>query len=111
MEEGSETVDAIHRAVVVEKRGEGGFLQKDGTEAKKFSALVTTLQKITEASWLNQQAVSSLQALIQSGSGDEDLSLQPQATTSAYETHGGGIIETLENLEHEAEDEVAAARK
>ena len=33
-----------------------------------------------------------VQQLLQTEDSDEDLTLQPQATTSAYETHDGGIL-------------------
>merc|ERR1719258_561451 len=49
------------------------------------------------------------------GDDDEDLSLslaqQPQATTSAYESHGGGLISTLTDLQEKAEAAQSEARK
>merc|ERR1719316_281615 len=53
-----------------------------------------------------------VQSLIQSTStdGDEDLSLQPQAKTSAYEGHGGGILDTLSDMKEKAEATLSDAR-
>ena len=46
--------------------------------------------KIIEANWVNKKDKAAVQSLLQSTStdGDEDLSLQPQASTSSYESHG-----------------------
>merc|ERR1719258_273030 len=49
------------------------------------------------------------------GDDDEDLSLslaqQPQATTSNYESHGGGLIATLTDLQEKAEAAQSEARR
>merc|ERR1719473_1433761 len=91
--EGSEkemvdTIDGLERALVVLKRGQTSFLQqRDRNELKE---LTTVFSKLIEASWVNKKDKAVVQSLIQSSStdGDEDLSLAPQATTSAYEGHG-----------------------
>merc|ERR1719182_793663 len=51
--------------------------------------------------------------MMQDGDSDEDgdLSLQPQAKTVAYESHGGGILETLGELQEKAETALSKARK
>merc|ERR550514_1991320 len=48
---------------------------------------------------------------MQTKDSDEDLTLQPQATTSAYETHDGGILGTLTELKDKAEESLSKARK
>merc|ERR1719379_2292999 len=65
-----------------------------------------------EASWVNKKDKATVQSLLQSTStdGDEDLSLQPQATTSAYEGHGGGILDTLADMKEKAEATLSDAR-
>merc|ERR1719487_3090280 len=45
------------------------------------------------------------------GEDDSDLSLQPQATVKAYEGHGGGILDTLTELQEKAETALSKARK
>merc|ERR1719321_2217637 len=66
-----------------------------------------------EANWVNKKDKATVQSLLQSTStdGDEDLSLQPQATTSAYEGHGGGILDTLADMKEKAEATLSDARK
>merc|ERR1719174_2757948 len=51
--------------------------------------------------------------MMQDGDSDEDsdLSLQPQAKTVAYEGHGGGILDTLGELQEKAETALSKARK
>ena len=44
-------------------------------------------------------------------SEDEDLSLQPQATTAAYASKGGGILDALADLKTKAEESLSSARK
>merc|ERR1719321_2618134 len=65
-----------------------------------------------EANWVNKQDKAVVQSLLQSTStdGDEDLSLQPQASTSAYEGHGGGILDTLSDMKEKAEATLSDTR-
>merc|ERR1719281_2277471 len=74
--------------------------------------MTMSLSKIIEASWVNKKDKAVIQSLLQSTStdGDEDLSLQPQATTSAYEGHGGGILDTLADMKEKAEATLSDAR-
>jgi len=108
-----ETVDALERAVTLMKRNQvGSFLQnRNQGDLKK---VVQTLGKIVEASWVSKKDKAAVQALVQASSGDqdgdEDLSLQPQASTSAYESHGGGILETFEDMKTKAEETLSDAR-
>merc|ERR1719460_1846296 len=65
-----------------------------------------------EANWVNKKDKAAVQSLLRSTStdGDEDLSLQPQASTSAYEGHGGGILDTLSDMKEKAEATLSDAR-
>jgi chromosome segregation ATPase len=109
-----ETVDGLERAVTIMKRGQvtGSFLQqRDQGDLKK---VVQAMGKIVEASWVSKKDKAAVQALLQSSAadqdGDEDLSLNPQATTSSYESHGGGILETFEDMKTKAEETLSEAR-
>merc|ERR1719387_1672359 len=105
-----DTIDGLERALVVLKRGQTSFLQqRDQNELKQ---LTSVFQKMIEASWVNEKDKAVVQSLIQSTStdGDEDLSLQPQAKTSAYEGHGGGILDTLADMKEKAEATLSDAR-
>merc|ERR1719183_2982404 len=72
-----------------------------------------SLSKIIEANWVNKQDKAAVQSLLQSASadGDEDLSLNPQATTSSYESHGSGILNTISDMKDKAESTLSDARK
>merc|ERR1719161_2972366 len=98
--EHSETIDTLSRAIVVLKRGQTGFMQAKGAN-KELETLADTLSKIVSASWVSADQKVKVQALLQSE--DEDLSLQPQATTAAYASKGGGILDALADLKEEAE--------
>ena len=73
--------------------------------------MATSLATIVQATWVDSKEKSAVQALLQSQSQDEDLSLQPQATTAAYESKGGSIIEILQDMQTKAEAALSDARK
>merc|ERR1719271_2164205 len=75
--------------------------------------LSATLAHIVDAAWIDTATKDKVQAMMQSEDGDEDtdLSLQPQAKTVAYEGHGGGILDTLSELQEKAETALSKARK
>merc|ERR1719387_2957945 len=104
----SETIDTLSRAIVVLKRGQTGFMQAKGAN-KELETLADTLSKIVSASWVSADQKVKVQALLQSE--DEDLSLQPQATTAAYASKGGGILDALADLKEKAEESLSSARK
>merc|ERR1719331_2750312 len=106
-----DTVDSLERALVVLKRGQTSFLQaRDQDEMDKLTMI---LGKIIEASWVNKKDKAAVQALLQSKSADsdEDLSLQPQAAVSEYESHGSGILDTISDMKDKAESTLSDARK
>merc|ERR1719484_164037 len=70
-----DTVDSLERALVVLKRGQTSFLQARDQDV--MNKLTMSLSKIIEANWVNKEDKAAVQALLQSSSGDEDLSLQP----------------------------------
>merc|ERR1719453_1734057 len=104
-----ETQDSLERALVMLKRNMG-FMQGK-SHKKNMEELVTSLKTIVEASWISGDDKNKVQKLLQTEDSDEDLTLQPQATTSAYESHGGGILDTLTELKDKAEMSLSKARK
>merc|ERR1719265_1220580 len=106
----TETLDTLERAIVVLKRGQTGFMQTKGG-SKQLETLADTLSKIVRASWVPAEEKVKVQSLLQSQDGDEDLSLQPQATAAAYESKGGGILDVLGDLKTKAEDSLSSSRK
>merc|ERR1719408_114186 len=105
-----ETMDSLERAVTVIKRGQVSFLQQ--RDRDDFKKVTDGLSKIIEANWVSKQDKAAVQALLQAGSSDtdEDLSLTPQATTSSYDSHGGGILDTLTDMKTKAESTLSDAR-
>merc|ERR1719473_546313 len=105
-----ETVDTLSRAIIVLKRGQTSFLQRG---SKDLGMLTTALSKVIDATWVNSHQKAQVQSLIQSSTeaDDEDLSLQPQATSQAYESQGGSILDTLGDMKDKAESTLSSARK
>jgi chromosome segregation ATPase len=104
-----ETQDSLERALVMIKRNMG-FMQGKAHK-KNMDELVTSLKTIVDASWISNDDKAKVQQLLQTEDSDEDLTLQPQAATSSYETHDGGILETLTELKDKAEESLSKARK
>jgi chromosome segregation ATPase len=105
-----ETMDSLERAVTVIKRGQVSFLQQ--RDRDDFKKVTDGLSKIIEANWVSKHDKAAVQALLQAGSSDtdEDLSLNPQAATSNYDSHGGGILDTLTDMKTKAESTLSDAR-
>merc|ERR1719504_403059 len=104
-----ETQDSLERALVMIKRSMN-FMQTKGHK-KALDELAVSLKTIVEASWISSDDKAKVQKLLQTDDSDEDLTLQPQATTTAYESHGGGILDTLTELKDKAEVSLSKARK
>jgi len=104
----SETIDTLSRATVLLGRGQS-FLQN----GKGLGALANGLSKVIEATWVNSAQRSVVQSLIQSetSADDEDLSLQPQATAAAFTSQGGGILDTLKDMQEKAEGTLTESRQ
>jgi len=105
----SDTIDTLARAVVVLKRGQTSFMQKG--QDSELSKLADGLREIVKASWVSSTQKSVVQSLLQSEDGDEDLSLQPQASTAAYESKGGSIVDVLADLQSKAEESLSNSRR
>merc|ERR1719248_120289 len=102
-----DTVDSLERALVVLKRGQS-FLQ--ARDQDTMNKLTMSLSKIIEANWVNSKDKATVQALLQSSSGDEDRSLQPQAKVSGYQSQGSGILDTISDMKEKAESTLSDAR-
>merc|ERR1719478_1385472 len=102
-----DTVDSLERALVVLKRGQS-FLQ--ARDQDTMNKLTMSLSKIIEANWVNKEDKAVVQSLLQSSSGDEDLSLQLQAKTSGYQSQGSGILDTISDMKEKAESTLSDAR-
>merc|ERR1719265_1473614 len=99
-----DTSDSLERALVVIKRGQTGFLQtKDGAEVMK--RLAAGLKPIVDASWITSAEKAKVQALLQSQSDDDDLSLKDG------DGEAPGIVETLTDLRDKAKESLSKARR
>merc|ERR1719506_3233029 len=103
----TETIDSLSRALIVLKRGQTFLQNKDSHE--EIAKLVTVLATIADATWVPTQDRPKLQAFLQSQ--DEDGATQPQATVSAYESQGSGILDTIEDLKTKADESLSTVRK
>jgi uncharacterized protein YeeX (DUF496 family) len=103
----TETADSLSRALIVLKRGQTFLQNKDSKE--EIAKLVTALATISDAAWVPEQDRPKLQAFLQSQ--EEDGATQPQATVSAYESQGGGILDTLEDIKTKADESLSSVRK
>merc|ERR1719183_29938 len=106
-----ETVDSLDRAIVVLKKNLG-FMQT-GRTANVLAAMASGLQKVVEASWVNEHQKAVLQSLLQAKDedSDEDLEFQPQGKTVAYESSSGGILDTIADMQSKAEEALSSTRK
>jgi hypothetical protein len=73
------------------------------------------LSKIADAAWVtegNKRVLNQFMQSTQKMGEDDDLTLkQPQAKVVAYESHSGGIIQTIEDMKGKAEGALTDARR
>merc|ERR1719453_3038791 len=107
----ADTVDGLDRAITVLKKNLS--LLQAGNYANVLGAVASSLKKVVEASWVNSHQKKVLSSLLQANAGDsdEDLEFQPQATTTSYESHSSGILDTLEDMQEKAEASLSSTRK
>jgi len=106
-----ETIDSLDRAIVVLKKNLG-FMQT-GRAANLLAAMAGGLQKVVEASWVNEHQKAVLQSLLQTkeDDSDQDLEFQPQGKTVAYESQSSGILDTIADMQSKAEESLGSTRK
>merc|ERR1719456_2038730 len=118
------TIDEVTRAVVKLKSG-ASLIQVGDSKKTQNAKLVASLQaeapvwqKLLEATYIPAQSKKSLAALLQQGTnaaeGDmDDLSLSApvQGATSNYESHSGGILGTVQDMEEKAQGQLTDLRK
>merc|ERR1719161_3330852 len=112
------TVDQMGRAIAEIKKSLS-FLQTGkaakGHISKKLRMVAEALSKIANAAWVtegNKRVLNQFMQSTQKMGEDDDLTLkQPQATVVAYESHSGGIVETIEDMKGKAEEALTDARR
>merc|ERR1719331_2021325 len=107
----ADTVDGLDRAITVLKKNMS--LLQAGNFANVLGTVADSLKKVVEASWVNSHQKKVLQSLLQANAqdSDEDLSFQPQATETNYESHSSGILDTLADMQEKAEASLSSTRK
>jgi len=110
------TVDQMGRAIVEIKKSMS-FLQTKSSHGpgKRLRMVAEALSKIADAAWVTEGNKRVLHQFMQSAQKlgeDDDLTLkQPQAKVVAYESHSGGIVETIEDMKGKAEESLTDARR
>jgi len=88
-------------------------MQKGGASMMQLQGATTIVQAmdvLVHASAINSADAQRLTALVQSRDSEDDSSFGAPAAT-VYESHSGGIIDTLEGLLEKAEAHLDSARK
>merc|ERR1719401_2511387 len=81
-------------------------------QLKNAGSLAQALSIMVQASMLSTADASRLTALVQSSAQGADAEDAPGAPAGAvYESHSGGILETLTDLMEKAEEQLDASRK
>jgi hypothetical protein len=104
-----ETVDTIKRAVgIIEREMKGGASMM---QLKNAGNMVQTLKVMVQASIIGTGDAAKLTALVQEKAQDADEDEAPGAPAAAvYESQGGGIVDTLQDLLDKAESQLSEAR-
>jgi len=102
----SEIIDTLHRAIgIIEREMKGGASM---LQLKNAASVAQALSVLVSASALSTSDASQLTALVQSSNEEDDVGAPAGAV---YESHSGGILETLTDLLEKSEDQLDAARK
>jgi len=102
----SETTEIVRRAIgIIEREMKGGasMLQLQGARS-----VVQALSVLVTASSLSSSDAQRLTALVQSSSEETDVGAPAGAV---YESHSGGILDTLTDLLEKSEEQLDAARQ
>merc|ERR1719456_251736 len=111
-----DSVDEFSRGVVQVKK-QAAFLQQGRPGAKAAlrhsKAMTDALSKLMEAEWVDAAGKRRLTKFLQEKeNAEDDLTLgQPQGNVKSYESHSGGIVGTLEDMQAKAETTLSDTRK
>jgi len=109
-----ETVDALDRAIAIIGREAAKNPALAQIDTSNMNSVVQGLKTILDAAAIGAGDQKLLTGLLQSqqGEDDEDSDLSFGApSAAAYKSHGGGIMDVLEDLKEKAESELADLRK
>merc|ERR1719335_759577 len=113
------SIDQLDRAVTIIKREMSTITEfaqgAPGAKSRKereVEVAVKVLSKIIDSGHIRTSTKRQIEGLLQTGTMD-DLTFkhrQPQATSVAYESKSGGIVEKIEELKEEAEESLSGTR-
>jgi len=105
----SEIIDTLERAHgILEKQLKGGAASM--LQMQNINSVTQALSAMVDASVFSSADASRLTALVQSSQKADDESLGAPAA-AVYESHTGGILDTLDDLSEKAEAQLADARQ
>merc|ERR1719265_3049344 len=108
------TVDEMSRAQMQIKKDLSLAQFRGSGPSKKTVAYTTALSKLVDAEWLDVGSKKRLTKFLQTQSGaqdgealslkDTEKSLAPQASSSNYDSHSGGILDTGTDMAEKAQE-------
>ena len=104
----SEVIDMLQRAVAILERELGGGASM--MQLKNANTVTDALSIMVKAAFISSADASQLTALVQTENDESDDEAGAPAA-AVYESHSGGIIDTLNNLLGKAEGQLDAATK
>jgi len=108
-----DALDTLDRAIgIIEKNMKGSALVQTKVNLKDVSGVVNALKAVIDAASLNVHDKQTLLGLAQSSDsdGDDDSDMGAPDPT-AYKSHGGGIMDVLEDMKEKAEGQLSELRK
>jgi hypothetical protein len=111
-----DALDTLDRAIsIIEKNMKGSALLQTKVNSKDITGIVDALKAVIEAASLNAHDQKTLLGLAQSNSdsdSDDDSDMGMGAPDpEAYKSHGGSILDVLEDMKEKAEGQLTELRK
>lgn len=107
-----DTVDALDRAIAIIGREAAKNPALTQIDTSSMKGVIQGLKSILDAAAIGAGDQKLLTGLLQDQQGDDDDDLSFGAPAAAgYKSHGGGIMDVLEDLKEKAESELADLRK
>eukprot|EP00928_Gymnodinium_smaydae_P046710 TRINITY_DN31133_c0_g1_i1.p1 TRINITY_DN31133_c0_g1~~TRINITY_DN31133_c0_g1_i1.p1 ORF type:complete len:724 (+),score=240.09 TRINITY_DN31133_c0_g1_i1:57-2174(+) len=110
-----DSIDTLERAInVLERKMRGSAMLQASVNRKNLGELVHTMKAVVEAASLSLSDKQRLIGLVQSNEdSDDDAGLDSLGAPAAevYQTHGGSIVDVLEDLKQKAVVQLDEARR
>jgi hypothetical protein len=108
-----DALDTLDRAIsIIEKNMKGSALIQAKVNLKDVAGVVEALKSVIEAASLNVHDKKTLLGLAQSNDADSDDDSEMGAPDpEAYKSHGGSILDVLDDMKEKAEGQLTELRK